>query len=400
MPPEVYFYVREQCHEILSKFYTHICTPIEAPEKTSYGDIDILVCGPLSSPPTPISDISIALGAKSAKIPPPSTNLPANFAVPWPSTEDVPETHNKKSTQSTDSEVLGGADHDRFIQVDLETTPDYATFRFLSFTHAHSGFFTLLGNPLRKAGLVLNHFSLSLRIPSIEAVHRRNSTIPLTTDPEEILQFLGLDNERYWHVFASVEGMFEYAASCRLFTTKRQNQDPGSEEEPKIRHRTRHNHRRPLYVKWRTEFLPRAQETGEYDRDVPSRDAIREKAFETWPTAKGLYEAKVREFVIEQQREEVRRRIATEIPVDVEALGLPLGIRGTAVKRLKRIILDGEESYGILPDKPFRQADGLWDVEGVMEFVRMNWKEVGRIGMVKGHARAVEKKGLKHGKED
>jgi hypothetical protein len=404
MPPEVYFYVREQCHAILSKFYTYICTPIEAPEKSSYGDIDILVCGPLPSPSMPISEIGWALDATSAILPlASSTGLPANYALPWPLDEDLPEQINYATADPAFLEALETG-KERFIQVDLETIPDYATFHFLSFTHAHSGLFTLLGAPLRDAGLVLNHSSLSLRIPAIEALHRRHATILLTADPDQILDFLGLDRESYWKQFGTTEEMFEYVASCRLFTTRpRQDAASGTEQagaEPKVRHRDRHNYRRPLLVKWREEFLPRARAAGKYDRDVPSRDAIREGAFAAWPQAKELYDAKVKAFEIEQQHEEVGRRINAEVATGVEALELPLGFRSTAVRGLRRIVFDSDETYGVMPDKPLRRSDGFWDVESVTAFARMNWKEVGIAGMERGHAKMVDKKAAKKAKEE
>ena len=39
----------------------------------------------------------------------------------------------------------------------------------------------------------------------------------LTAEPDEVLEFLGLDRERYWRVFESREAMAEYVAGMRFF---------------------------------------------------------------------------------------------------------------------------------------------------------------------------------------
>ena len=287
----------------------------------------------------------------------------------------------------------------RFIQLDLLTLPTPTTFHFLAFTHAHSGLFTLLGPSIRQTGLILTPSSLSLRIPSIEAHRRRGSTIPLTSTPDTILEFLGLDREAYWTRFETVEGMFEYVASSRLFTTRPREEVGEEEEEGKVKHRNRRNSRRPLFVKWKEGFLPRAREEGKYDRAVPSREAIREEAFALWPLARGQYEAKAKAFEEERQLEEVGKRIKEGVPVDVEALGLPLGTRGAAVRGLKRIVVERDETYGVILPEGVRRADGRWDVEAVTAFVEKRWEEVGRVGLERGFGRMVEKREAKRAKE-
>ncbi|ELR07800.1 hypothetical protein VC83_01094 [Pseudogymnoascus destructans] len=389
MPPSVYFPTRDRCHAILSNYYTHICTPLEAPEKTSFGDIDILVHGPVSNPPIPLKELGAALNA-AAKILPRTENPEANFAIPWlsfssldstTSTPDAPELRDKQN---------------RFIQLDILTLPTATSFHFLSFTHAHSGLFTLLGPSLRQSGLILTPTSLSLRIPSIEAHRRRGSTLPLTSNPSAILDFLGLEKKGYWTRFESVEEMFGYVASSRLFTTRVREEEEG---EGKVKHRNRRNSRRPLFVRWKEEFLPRASMEGGYDRLVPSREEVREEAFMTWPPARDLYEAQAKAFEEERQLEEVGKLIREGVPVDVVALGLPLGTRGAAMRGLKRILVERDESYGVVLPEGVKGEEG-WDLEGVEKFVEMRWEEVGRAGLERGFGRMVEKREAKRGQMD
>ena len=42
----------------------------------------------------------------------------------------------------------------------------------------------------------------------------------LTASPDEVLEFLGLDRERYWRVFDSREEMAEYVAGMRFFDNR------------------------------------------------------------------------------------------------------------------------------------------------------------------------------------
>ncbi|KFY24594.1 hypothetical protein V493_05146 [Pseudogymnoascus sp. VKM F-4281 (FW-2241)] len=390
MPPSVYFPIRDRCHAILSHYYTHICTPLEAPEKTTYGDIDILVHGPLPNPPTPISEVGAALNA-AASILPRAANPEANYAIPWPS---EPTTSTPPAPEPQHDEQK------RFIQVDLLTLPTPTTFYYHAFTHAHSGLFTLLGPSLQAAGLVLTPHSLSLRIPSIEAHRRRGSTIPLTSNPSAILDFLGLERETYWSRFETVEEMFEYVATSRLFTTRPREEEGEEEEEGQVKHRNRRNSRRPLFVRWKDNFLLRARTSGEYDRAVPTRDEIREEAFTTWAPARDLYEAKARAFEGERLLEEVGKRIRAGVPENVEALGLPLGTRGAAVRGLRRILLEEDESYGVVVPEWVMGVDRGWDLEGVEKFVREKWEEVARMGLERGFGRMVEKRRMKEEKGD
>ncbi|OBT69537.1 hypothetical protein VE03_01093 [Pseudogymnoascus sp. 23342-1-I1] len=387
MPPSVYFPIRDRCHAILSTYYSHVCTPLEAPEKTSFGDIDILVHGPLPNPPTPISELGAALNA-AASVLPRAENPEANYAIPWPSSSEPTPTDPADPASPEPHQD----DQNRFIQLDLLTLPTPTTFHYQAFTHAHSGLFTLLGPSLRQSGLILTPTSLSLRIPSIELHRRRGSTIPLTSSPSAILDFLGLERDAYWRRFETVEGMFEYVASSRLFTTRPRGDREGEEEEEgKVKHRNRRNSRRPLFLRWKEDFLPRVREEGRYDRAVPSREEIREEAFMMWPPTRELYEEKARAFETERQVEEVGKLIREGVPEDVVALGLPLGTRGAAVRGLRRVVIEGDESYGVVLPEGARRDGGGWDLDAVEGFVRERWVDVGRVGLARGFGRMVEK---------
>lgn len=133
MPPDIYFMLRNHYLHLLSSFYTQVATPIEAPEKASYGDIDILVSLPNS---TFISTESLAkvLGAERVFSIPRSPTT--SFALPYP---NLPNNH---------------------VQLDLHLSPP-ETFHWQLFHQSHGDLWNLLGTAIRPFGLTSNNAGLS-----------------------------------------------------------------------------------------------------------------------------------------------------------------------------------------------------------------------------------------------
>ena len=81
MPPDIYIDLRDYYVKLLSSLYTQIATPVEAPEKASYGDIDILVSQPKSSS-TSAESIARVLGAE--RVHTINGSPTTSFALPFP----------------------------------------------------------------------------------------------------------------------------------------------------------------------------------------------------------------------------------------------------------------------------------------------------------------------------
>ncbi len=60
------------------------------------------------------------------------------------------------------------------------------------FKHAHGDIWNLLGSTIRPFGLTVDEDALWLRIPEIEKFDRKKAKIRLTSDPVEVIRFLGL----------------------------------------------------------------------------------------------------------------------------------------------------------------------------------------------------------------
>lgn len=193
MPPEIYYRLRDHNLQLLSRLYTNIATPIEAPEKTSYGDIDILVSLPKS---TSISAESIAKVLGAERIFSISGSPTTSFALPYP---NLPK---------------------NYIQLDLHTSPQ-STFYWHLFHQSHGDLWNLLGTTVRPFGLTPNSAGLHIRIGEIENLNRKRALLFLSCDPDAVLEFLGLDADAYKRHFQSVESMYTYVCRCRFFSDER-----------------------------------------------------------------------------------------------------------------------------------------------------------------------------------
>lgn len=189
MPPHLYFRLRDQYLALLSTLYAQVATPIEAPSKISYGDIDILVSQPKSASHS-TECLAKTLHAERKLVP--SGSATSSFALPYP---DFP---------------------DNYVQLDVHLCPPSA-FHWEVFQQSHGDLWSLLGTTIRPFGLTANDTGLHLRIAEIEGLNRKRSLVFLTNEPDVVLHFLGLDLETYGRPFESVEAMYEYVCGCRFF---------------------------------------------------------------------------------------------------------------------------------------------------------------------------------------
>ncbi|KAI4257759.1 MAG: hypothetical protein LQ352_001534 [Teloschistes flavicans] len=187
MPPGVYRAVREQCLGQVAGFFHKAASPIEAPEKTTFGDIDLIV-SEAKTTPFPVDSIARALNAERTI----HSNPISCFAVPYPEREG------------------------NYVQVDVYVCdPKY--FDWEIFHQSHGDLWNLLGSSIRPFGLTANNTGLHVRIAEIESLDRKKSLISLTADPHAVLDFLHLDRAVLSRSFDTVESMFEFACSNRFF---------------------------------------------------------------------------------------------------------------------------------------------------------------------------------------
>ncbi|KAL8722809.1 MAG: hypothetical protein Q9225_000758 [Loekoesia sp. 1 TL-2023] len=244
MPPAIYYLLLKDFLEQLAKFFKRVATPIDAPEKNSFGDIDLIVSEPKILPFHP-EQIATAVNAKRRI----SSNPLYSFAVPYPD--------------------LKGS----FVQLDLQICKA-EDFDWEVFHQSHGDLWNLLGSSIRPFGLTANDTGLHLRIPEIEAFDRKKALIFLTADPDTVLDFLHLEKKTYWQPFDSISDLFEFACSNRFFRAEAYVRDSLKANDRK------RMAQRDLYRRFVDEFVPSRTVAmkDRYECSELTRDEVLEEA--------------------------------------------------------------------------------------------------------------------------
>ena len=161
-----------QCPHIPRRNYRCVDSPIEAPGKDTYGDVDILVFGPLEPPfneqDLPLRDVAAHLAmiieAKDYIVE--KGNHTMNFAIPWPKSlkvSDIP-------CESTSNSEAQDTTEEKYIQLDIKICPSLKIFNWELFHAAHGDLWNILGSTIRKFGLTVNNLRDVLEDPRDRAV--------------------------------------------------------------------------------------------------------------------------------------------------------------------------------------------------------------------------------------
>lgn len=375
MPEAVYRDVLEQVVSRYKKYFRHVAHPIEAPGKSTYGDIDVLVAEPVDATRRGGSSNIVFLaeiigGKRTSRM---SGSSTTSIAINWPKVfaSEIP-LENPESTSGSSTNLKAA-----WIQVDVQICPTVDVMKWSIFLHAHGDLWNMLGGIIRRFGLTNTPKGLFLRIEEAEKYNKEQSRVKMTTDANQVLQYLGLDVERYWQPFATLDEMMSYAATCRFH-------DPGRWEEKKrealkANDRQRAN-KRPAFAYWTDTFLP------EHSNDVPgtaahlSRDEVVEdaKLFFGGEFSARFDERKqalVREIGVNNLWATIRKSINTE--------GTKVGY---AMKGLKDAIAstDGGD-FNVEGDldlqdqiRGVRSAYAKGHFDEVLEWGITNWEEMGK----------------------
>ncbi|KAF7551825.1 hypothetical protein G7Z17_g4768 [Cylindrodendrum hubeiense] len=297
-------------------------------------------------------------------------------------------------------------DQERFIQVDVRVCDTLEYFHWMLFKHAHGDVWNLLGTTIRPYGLSVDECSLWLRIPEIEDFNRSRAKVLLTSDPVEILHFLGLPIEDFWtEPFENLDAMYEYVARCRLFWVRPldpEEENAGTELEQdrkklKANDRRRMN-QRPGFRKWVEEFKPRCREEGRFHVNPTTREQVTQEAFD-WFHVQDEFEARRQEFLLEKQKDMIWTKIIKgSIPDADPSDQLAILYRSCLVKALKRVILEGDDRYGVLPESSLKDKDGFYIPEDVVDFITKHQDKIGKVAMEINHAGYEEQKKRKSAK--
>ncbi|KAL8738865.1 MAG: hypothetical protein Q9181_000392 [Wetmoreana brouardii] len=271
MPPALYFSLRNHLLAQVADFFVNVASPSEAPEKTSFGDIDLIVAEPKMTPFS-IETLAEVFNAERTIASKPSCYL----AIPYPGLEES------------------------FVQVDVHIC-EAENFAWEVFHQSHGDLWNLLGSSIRPFGLTANDTGLHLRIPEIERLDRKRSMVFLTADPDSVLDFLHLNKARLSQSFGTVTAMFEFACTNRLFRS-----EAYVKSDLKANDRKRMA-QRDLYRRFVDDFVPNTPT--KVDEEDSMKMSTREEVFEEALERFGKrfdYESRVREW--RKEREQLARK--------------------------------------------------------------------------------------------
>ncbi|KAL8656416.1 MAG: hypothetical protein Q9210_000275 [Variospora velana] len=270
MPHAIYHSLLSRYRALLANFFDRVASPIEAPEKGSFGDIDIIVSQPKATPFQPEQNLTAIKAERMI-----SSNPLYSFAVPYPGLEES------------------------YVQLDIQICP-LEDFEWEVFHKGHGDLWNLLGSSIRPFGLTANNKGLHLRISEIEDYDRKKSLVFLTADPAAVLNFLGLDTHAYKQSFDTVDDMFGYACSTRFFRPEAYVRDGLKANDRK------RVAQRDLYRRFVDVFVPHRSATTQEDISAPAtREQVLEEALDQF-ARRDEYEARVREW--RREREELAHK--------------------------------------------------------------------------------------------
>lgn len=166
MTPEEYKHISHAVLQYLSTIYDKVCLEIESPDKSSFGDVDVIALG---TPKQPIQSAEIK--------------------------------HNGSTTHF--------AFHGR--QIDVFHARDEEEFDFLRVCTSYGGLGPILGPDLKKTGFKLGMTQLSMHCPQI------SQNFVLTKNIDKVLEFVGLSRQRWDQGFHTHEQFVDWCRNNRLF---------------------------------------------------------------------------------------------------------------------------------------------------------------------------------------
>ncbi|KAM0555769.1 hypothetical protein ACHAPJ_006164 [Fusarium lateritium] len=257
-----------------------------------------------------------------------------------------------------------------YIQVDVRFCPSIHMAKYLRFHHAHGDIWQLLGTIIRPFGLTVDNKGLWIRLPEIEKVNRKNARIFLTSDPDRILEFVGLPVPAYWRSFPDTDSMFKYVAHCPMFFVPPDG-NVGQDLLLSNANDRRRLTQRPVYREWVEKFKPECREKGLYPAPLITRDGIRDQAFETYKIQQE-WDKRLRDHRFKEQQQVIKREIIKVVcpqPIGPNDEAGKLK-RGLLTKAFARIILECDDGkmYGIVAPAHLWGADGLYNMSAVRAY--------------------------------
>lgn len=340
MQKSAYLYMLKKVHHILDSLtgterVEGYKTPISAPGKERFGDIDVLIFKTASAEELKdgkpdfrpfLLQLQKAFGAvrKTHTI----SGCSASYALRWPIEYRVPAPEDGSKLLELTS-CLEPQHH--YVQVDVTVTHSRALFDWQYVVNSHSGPFMFLGPSLHNVLLKGEPKGLFLRVQEMkDAGQKSGSYIHLTSDPKAMCDVVGWDYDKLTDPdgFKTTTELFEFIASSKYFLSLAEKSEEDASAESSIEdsatvssagssggnNKTRNRLRREPLRQWDKEFLPTTYDNPKYKGDIPNVRRVREEMFRRFPHAREAYQAKLDKFLAEKRDKKVRKAIKNVFP--------------------------------------------------------------------------------------
>jgi hypothetical protein len=170
--------------------------------------------------------------------------------------------------------------------VDVHLCRDETEWKWQCFKHAHGDFWNILGSCVRERGFTADEVGFHVWVAEIEPENKKAVRLHLTSDPATTLEFLGLDTRACTETFESVEAMFVYLATNRLFRRSKY-----VKEELKQSDRVRVG-KRDIYQTFVEDWLPAHPEAAGLQQEMTREEWLEECL--GWFGKRDLYKEKIK----------------------------------------------------------------------------------------------------------
>ena len=160
------------------------------------------------------------------------------------------EAHTKSGSTNSFAIQLS-EDGDRYFQLDIQKCKK-GSLEWASVIYGYGDIWHIIGSTVTRFDLAIDDSGLHARVKKIEGTSRKDCRLLLTRDPQEMMDFLGLDGLKYEQGFSNLDELFDWAVSMPFFQIKIFQKETTSADQQRIREK------RPMYAKFVAEWLPQA----------------------------------------------------------------------------------------------------------------------------------------------
>jgi hypothetical protein len=357
MSPQLYQRLAAECQSKLAMLFDKVVIPREAPAKVDHGDIDYLVEG-IKSPALPAEDIWFKIKDHLRADLHTARGGSHSFGIPHPELPDA------------------------YVQIDVELSPGNDTpdgpalFEWTRFLKGDSDLLQVLGVSHRSLGITNNDQGLHVRLPEIEPYDKKKALLFLTRDPDQAMEFYGLDTSKYWAGFTDETDLFDWATSGRFFSP-----DIFEHRVEKANDRARQA-KRPMYARFVEIYMPAHRNKN--CANTWTREQVLEEALKTFDK-QAEYDAKIKEHNFKEAEEELWKEIRDAVPTENKSLSVVL-------KGLRRWVFFQDGSPQIasdpdLSDKPaWTKAMSPGSKESLLSWVKGHWEEAKALEKARANA--------------